>query len=252
MSAEEAAKTSHYETDSLLADYLLFHFGSDEEILPSSVVWPPGMKEALQFPVRTVSHFEDKPVERGLDLGCAVGRSSWEMTKSCKSVIGIDFSPSFIRAAKQLQSHGTLPYLRQEEAHLSSRLEAKAPEPIGSERLSFEQGDAMDLRGDLGSFDRVHGANLICRLTEPLRLLQRLPALVNPGGELVLATPCTWLETYTPSENWPDTDTLSWLAKRLDGDFTLVRTTDEPFLIRETARKFQWTRSLVSIWKRNQ
>ena len=33
-------------------------------------------------------------------------------------------------------------------------------------------------------------------------------------------------------------------------DFELVRKGEEPFLIRETARKFQWTRSMVTVWRR--
>jgi SAM-dependent methyltransferase len=109
----------------------------------------------------------------------------------------------------------------------------------------------MDLPADLGSFDRVHAANLICRLPEPRRLLDRLPALVRPGGELVLATPCTWLEEFTPPENWPGGATFDWLQSMLAPAFSLLQQADEPFLIRETARKFQWTTSLVTVWRRH-
>ncbi len=109
----------------------------------------------------------------------------------------------------------------------------------------------MNLRDDLGSFDRVHAANLLCRLPEPRRLLDRLPDLVKPGGELVLATPCTWLEEFTPRGNWPAGETFAWLAESLAPAFDLVKRTEEPFLIRETARKFQWTTSMLSVWKRH-
>ena len=108
----------------------------------------------------------------------------------------------------------------------------------------------MALPHDIGGFDRVHAANLICRLTDPVLLLERFPELVNPGGELVLATPCTWVEGFTPPENWPPGDTLAWLLEHLGSDFDLVKRTDEPFLIRETARKFQWTRSMLTVWRR--
>ena len=108
----------------------------------------------------------------------------------------------------------------------------------------------MHLPADLGSFDRVHVANLLCRLTDPQLLLARLPDLVKAGGELVLATPCTWLEEYTPPGNWPPAGTFEWLQNSLSPAFGLVRQTDEPFLIRETARKFQWTTSLVTVWRR--
>ena len=239
-----------YESPKLLAEYLLFHYGSAEEILPPGRDWPDGMRQALDFPVRTVGYFSDKPAERGLDLGCAVGRSTVEMAGHCREVLGIDFSRAFIRAAESIRSGTPLAYDRCEEAALTTRLEAALPAGIDISGVTFHQGDAMDLPAGLGVFDRVHAANLLCRLPEPRRLLGRLPSLVKSGGELVLATPCTWLEEYTPLENWPRGTTLDWLGSTLAPDFNLLRTADEPFLIRETARKFQWTRSMVTVWRR--
>ena len=242
---------SIYESQKLLAEYLLFHFGKPDEILIPDRAWPPGMREALDFPIRTSSHFAPDVVERGLDLGCAVGRSTFEMSRTCNEVVGVDFSHAFISAAEALRSGESLAYERHEEASQVTCLEARLPDGIDGLKLRFQQGDAMDLPADLGSFDRVHAANLLCRLPEPERLLARLPLLVKPGGELVLATPCTWLEEFTPSGNWPANGTFEWLQKSLAPAFSLVRRTDEPFLIRETARKFQWTTSLVTVWQRH-
>jgi putative 4-mercaptohistidine N1-methyltranferase len=239
-----------YETDKLLAEYLLFHFGSDDEILPPDRAWPAGMHAALGFPTRTLLHFSPGSVRRGLDLGCAVGRSAFEMTRGCDEVIGIDFSNSFVQAAEALRKGDELPYDRKEEAGVSTRLIAKLPPSVDPAKVRFIQGDAMNLPEHLGSFDRVHAANLLCRLPEPKRLLDRLPDLVNPGGELVLATPCTWLEEFTPSANWPVGGTFEWLKQSLSEGFSLLHQAEEPFLIRETARKFQWTTSMVTVWRR--
>jgi putative 4-mercaptohistidine N1-methyltranferase len=189
-------------------------------------------------------------VKRGLDLGCAVGQSAFEMARSCDEVVGIDFSHAFIRAAEALRKGAALGYERREEAALTTPLQARPPSGVDGGKLRFLQGDAMNLPEDLGSFDRLHAANLLCRLPQPKRLLDRLPALVNPGGELVLATPCTWLEEFTPPENWPVAGTFEWLHESLTPAFALIRRAEEPFLIRETARKFQWTTSLVTVWRR--
>jgi putative 4-mercaptohistidine N1-methyltranferase len=240
-----------YETDKLLGEYLLFHYGSAEETLPPPLTWPAGMCEALDFAIRTPRRFGQDEVARGLDIGCAVGRSAWEMARHCDEVIGIDFSHAFIKAAETIRSKGELAYVRVEEAARCTPLIARRPADIDPSRIVFQQGDAMDLSDSLGRFDRVHAANLICRLPEPQRFLQRLPSLLKPGGELVLATPCTWLEEFTAPQWWPQGETLDWLKDSLSGDFELVSTCDEPFLIRETARKFQWTRSLVSVWRRH-
>jgi SAM-dependent methyltransferase len=173
------------------------------------------------------------------------------MARTCRSVLGIDFSHAFIQAAQTLGNGGSISYQRREEAAVVTTLEARAPAGIDPGKVRFQQGDAMHLPADLGSFDRVHAANLLCRLSEPARLLVRLPDLVNPGGELVLATPCTWLEEFTPPSNWPVAGTLEWLESTLSPAFSLLRQADEPFLIRETARKFQWTTSLVTVWRRH-
>ncbi len=237
-----------YETEKLLAEYLLFHFGNDAEILPEGRDWPYGMREALGFAVRTVGWFSGGAAGRGLDLGCAVGRSAFEMSRDCGEVIGVDYSHAFIRAAEALGKGESVAYQRQDEGFLRTPLQARAPFP--ADNLTFRQGDAMDLPQDLNGFDRVHAANLLCRLREPARLLERFPALVRPGGELVLATPCTWLEDFTPLGNWPQGDTFGWLSEWLSPCFQLVRRGEEPFLIRETARKFQWTSSMVTVWRR--
>lgn len=239
-----------YESDRLLAEYLLFHYGAAGEILLPGRRWPAGMREALDFPVRTVAHFTPGHARRGLDLGCAVGRSTFEMTRFCEEVTGIDFSHAFIRAAEALRHGETVAYQRVDEASLHTPLTARMPCDVFADRARFHQGDAMRLPAEIGAYDRVHAANLLCRLPRPQLLLERLPSLVEPGGELVLATPCTWLEDFTPHENWPPGATFDWLKSFLEPDFQLLRSSEEPFLIRETARKFQWTLSQVSVWRR--
>jgi putative 4-mercaptohistidine N1-methyltranferase len=236
-----------YETRRLLDEYLLFHYGAPHEVLP----WEQGPSSALGFAVRTVTELVDFSMQpaSALDLGCAVGRSSFELSKHCQTVLGIDYSHNFIEAAKKLIA-SELPYQRLDEASTLTQLIAKAPSASRSDRLQFEQGDAMKLRADLGSFDLVHAANLLCRLTEPQLLLQRLPDLVRPDGQLVLTTPCTWLEDFTPLGNWPQGSTRDWLKAGLSDHFDLVYEKDLPFLIREHARKYQWSVALGTRWVR--
>ncbi|MEM0969105.1 MAG: putative 4-mercaptohistidine N1-methyltransferase [Verrucomicrobiota bacterium] len=239
-----------YETRKLVDEYLLFHYGEGQDVLP----WEKGPKEALDFAVRSVEEtveWDEVPKEaRALDVGCAVGRSSFELARHCEEVIGIDFSAAFVDAAKENAQKGLATFQVLEEGHVSRTREAKLPKGISPERVQFEVGDAMDLRPELGAFDVVHGANLVCRLKYPRLFLDRLEQLVKPGGQLALTTPCTWLEEFTPRENWPEEDTLSFLREHLEPKFVLLKLVDLPFLIRETARKYQWTVALGSVWRR--
>ena len=47
---------------------------------------------------------------RALDIGCAVGRSSFEMTRLFKEVVGIDYSHSFIAACDTMKGQGQMAY----------------------------------------------------------------------------------------------------------------------------------------------
>ncbi len=234
-----------YESQKLLDEYLLFHYAAPEEIAAPLTI----PEDALRFPARTASLV---PGEGGevLDLGCAVGRSAFELTKRFDRVVGVDFSAAFVSAAEEIRSTGRKEYPRLDEGHRRTSLVATPPAGSRPDRICFETGDAMELRADLGVFDGVHAANLICRLAEPARLLHRLPDLVRPGGHLVITTPCTWLGEFTPPANWPDGSTLDWLRDRLDAAFSLQSSADLPFLIRETARKFQFTMAQASVWQR--
>lgn len=247
-----------YESNRAVAEYLLFHYGSAAEVLPYEF----GPRGALEFPARCVSECLD-PARlptgaRALDLGCAVGRASFELARHCREVIGIDFSQRFVASATQLASAGQLEFEHVEEGCRLRHATARVPAGIDRARVTFERGDAMDPRDHLGQFDVLLLANLVDRLPQPARCLERLSGLVNPGGQLIITTPGTWLEEFTPREHWlggferegrPVT-TLDGLQAMLAKDFELTATKDLPFLIREHARKFQWSVAQASLWRR--
>jgi len=237
-----------YESQQSLDQYLLFHYGSPEEILP----YPCGPVAALDFPRRSVAENIDCTVSRGraLDLGCAVGRASFELSRFCGEVVGIDFSGQFIAAAERLRQGEELFYRRLEEGAIATELIARMPGDANPERIRFEVGDALDLEENIKGFEVVHAANLLCRLAEPEKFFMRLPSLVASGGLLILTTPCTWLGEFTRPENWPDESTHEWLAGWLAGDFNQLTLKDMPFLIREHARKYQWGMAQASVWQR--
>lgn len=245
---------SYYENQQILQEYLLFHYGDDEANMP----WPDGPKQGLSFPRRCVEKGLDPsllpPSARALDLGCAVGRSTFELARHCDKVVGIDFSHAFILTARTLCREQSLPFEYVECGSIMRSTHAKVPD-VDCSRVSFEVGDAQNLRPDLGTFDVVFAANLLCRLPRPQLLLNRLPTLVNPGGQLILVTPNTWLESFTAADFWiggqPSTGTtLEVLDERLGTHFKRTNRLDLPFSIREHARKFQWSVAEMTVWIR--
>lgn len=116
----------------------------------------------------------------------------------------------------------------------------------------------MNLRDDLGEFDIVHMANLIDRLAEPAKCLEQLPRLVTAGGQLIIASPYSWLEEFTPKANWiggivrdnQPLTTLEGLRQTLQPAFELAHCIDLPFLLRLHARRFEWTVAQLTSWRR--
>ena len=102
--------------------YLLFHFGSEEEQRDaeiSALVGHPQVQQFVPATVALVKQFASKR-ERVLDLGCAVGGASFELSRSFQDVIGLDYSQSFIDAANALKRDGHLDYVRHDSGRFST------------------------------------------------------------------------------------------------------------------------------------
>ena len=98
--------------------------------------------------------------------------------------------------------------------------------------------------------------NLIDRLYEPAAFLREIVSRMVPGGLLVITSPYTWLEDYTPVDRWlggrPDGGkTLDGMRQVLADSCDLVGCEDIPFVIRETARKHQHTVAEASFWRKH-
>lgn len=188
---------------------------------------------------------------RALDLGCAVGRGTFELARRTPEVVGIDASKSFIRAARKMQRSGKYPYRLLIEGLILQPKVAKVPAGIDRQRAHFASGDALRLSPKLGTFDLVMAANLIDRLTHPARFLTKvLPKLVRPGGVVLLTSPYTWSTEFTPRHRWLR-DSFFQIGKLLRPHFRLLHRQDLPFLLREHRRKFQLTFSDATLWQRH-
>jgi len=243
---------SFYESDEAVAQYLLFHYGTPEQICPLL----PDFRAACGFPARCVSeslqHIDLRRRERALDLGCAVGRSSLELGRHFEEVIGVDFSARFIAEAERISRERSVKVSVPREGAGSDEMRLELPDHLGAENVRFEQGDACALALDIGPFDLVLMANLIDRLPDPARCLARMSELICSGGWLVITSPYTWLEEYTPRDKWlgGGDATLHALADHLAPHFTSEKVFNLPFLIREHRRKYQWSIAEVSLWQR--
>ena len=142
---------------------------------------------------------------QALDLGCAVGRSSFELARYFEQVVGLDFSARFIASAVELQQAGIKRYVIKDEGELVSYKELNLSElelEETAQRCQFMQADACNLNQKYTGYDLIFAGNLIDRLYAPKTFLSMIHERMNQGGLLILASPYTWLEEYTERQEW--------------------------------------------------
>ncbi len=247
-------KSDVYETDELLAQYCEFHWGAAFYGVPNF---------AAACARICIEVMGDRPRGRALDLGCAVGRSTFELAREFEHVTGLDFSARFVRIGNEMREKGYIQFVLPEEGELVSYHERRLDEfgLAGTrKRVEFFQSDACNLKPIYEDFDLVFAGNLIDRLYSPRKFLEMIHERIRPGGLLVIASPYTWLAEYTEKDEWlggfkrdgENVTTLDGLTQVLAPQFRMIREPrDVPFVIRETKRKFQHSMSELTVWERH-
>jgi len=249
---EETVATNIYNTDTIISQYC--HFGWGENALGVENYPAVCGRVALEY-------MKEKPKRKAFDIGCAIGRSTFELARGFDEVIGVDFSARFIQEAQALKDNGVLRYTMPTEGELENFYEVNLSDfDLEEERqkVSFWQADACNLKPIYKDFDLIFGGNLIDRLYDPKKFLDSLASRINEGGMLILTSPYTWQEESTPKEKWiggykrdgENVTTLDGLKEILGKDFELIDTKDVPFVIQETARKHQYTIAHMTIWQK--
>lgn len=260
---EKTEQDNLYETKELLNAYLLLHYGNEHDTFSI----PTSIQHTLSFPQRTARLLCEMVrryhvnTERALDLGCAVGGAAFELARVFKQVLGIDLSESFIQCANSLKHEKLIPYTRKEEGDITTSLSASVDPALDKNRVMFQVGDACSLPSDIGEFDVVLMANLLCRLPSPRSCLMRMGGalgLVKVGGLLLNTSPYSWLKSYTSQAAWLGGKTINGnevyshtvLKTLLSEHFELLHEEEMPFVVREHARKFEYVISHVTVWRR--
>lgn len=242
-----------YETDELLGQYMAFHYGDSHFGVGNYPARCAGVCQELMA---------GRDKRSALDLGCAVGRTTFEVARVFEQVTGVDLSRRFIETADELRLTGEREYFQPDEGELGTICRvslAEAGLANAAERVRFEVADACNLGAEHRDYDLIFAGNLIDRLQDPRSFLSSIHQHLAENGILVISSPYTLLETYTPRTAWlggfqrngePFT-VLDGMKEILGERFELIREPmDVPFVIRETRRKFQHSLAELTAWQR--
>ena len=263
-------ESAPYESIDMLDMYIAFHFGQHPSIVHQTMQQSVP-QAALQFPQRCsnlllrlmneYSSIEVKTKARALDLGCAVGGSTLELSKNFKFTRGVDSSASFIASAKLIRDlKEDLVIKIKVQGSIYRNVSIKLDQSMSPANVEYSIGDACNLEGTAslgGPFDAVLIANLLCRLPDPKRLLERLPDLLNKDGIVLIVSPYSWQEKYTPPGKWLqvsddqiDMEKCIIEVMQILG-FRHLMSQDMPAIIREHERLYQYIISEAIAFQRN-
>ncbi len=197
----EADLGNRYESSPVLSSYLWSHYGDllkDVEAFDTYVQWAGLIRENPGFCV---------------DIGSAVGRFVFEMSRKSRFVVGIDNSVSFIRAARELMVSRVKAIPLTQEGSLVKELKLTLPADWDMENIEFIVGDAMALPFRAGLFSALSSLNLIDKVPVPMKHFTEMNRVARETDvQFLFSDPFSWSEDVAEQENW--------LGGKINGDFS--------------------------------
>jgi len=188
---EEKRPGNRYETGPLLSSYLWSHYSdilNEDESHDAYVHWTGLM---------------DKIPGLCLDIGCAVGRFAFEMSRKSEFVIGIDNSISFVRAARDLMINRHRNILFIEEGNITREKTLVLPEEWDLANMEFIVADALALPFCSGAFSALSSLNIIDKVPVPMKHLTEMNRTAKVKGvQFLFSDPFSWSKDAAAEEEW--------------------------------------------------
>jgi len=134
-----------------------------------------------------------------LDLGCAAGRFTHELSDMSDLSVGIDTNFSLLSFAAALHRHGHADWARRIRGRWFRKSVITA---LPRNNICFLVADALDPPFAAATFDIVVGLNLLDSIRLPLMLLGQMDALLHDAGTLMLSAPYEWRPDISEISEW--------------------------------------------------
>jgi SAM-dependent methyltransferase len=180
-----------YNAPEVLSAYLWSHFGdllNENHATDAYRVWS--------------SHLPSSGGD-ALDVGCAVGRLSFELGQKHDHVIGLDTSISFIRKAREILNRKQLAFNLITEGFLTEPRNYCFDESWNFETVDFIVADALALPFRPQTFATVTAINLIDKVPHPLKHLEEVNRVLRwQASAFLFSDPFSWDPGVAPPERW--------------------------------------------------
>jgi len=244
----------YYEQEQTLHEYLAFHYPDGDFLEP--LLGPATPPPERRFPLVLRDLWARRPDGLALDVGCACGRMTFELARDHRFAVGLDLARALVRGAAAVRATGRARYRTVREGAILDEHDVAVET---ARNTAFLVGSALDLPFRDAHFDTVLALNLIDRVPDPARALDELARVVRPGGQLLLTSPFTWLERFTPRDRWlggfprngEPVRGIESVRARLAKEFSIVGERRLPFFIPHHARSGQLGVTCLMHFRRN-
>lgn len=250
-----------YDRPREISRYLLMHYGSREDTFDRPdhpLAGAYGYAQRLSEALRLAAAGTGTDVRTALDVGCNVGGVTHQLaTWVADLVVGLDISPRAVEVARELTAAGTAIF-HVSDGPATRPVRVSVPERRCAE-VSFEVGDGAALPSRRGGYDAVLVSNVLDRVADPADCLTQFRdsgRVLREGGLLMIACPWSWYPEYSDPAMWlgaddPEKSSEAALKALLGDDFALVAETNEPGVLRQNPREYDYFEAHVSIWRKH-
>ncbi len=192
--------TLYNSTRQYLSTYTWDNYGDmSPDIVADTAIKPGAVKRCLDTGLELLNEATRNPV---IDIGCAVGRSSFELAESGDQlVLGIDTNFSMLRLAQGVLADNRVRYPRRRTGIVYDRQEFGVKFDH-SGQVDFWACDGLALPFSDNSFGLAVGLHVLDSVNSPRDLLESIDRVLQPGGSTIIATPYDWSAVVTPIEAW--------------------------------------------------
>jgi SAM-dependent methyltransferase/uncharacterized protein YbaR (Trm112 family) len=184
-------ETKGYGSFSMLSSYLWSHY--------SEFFNGPDATDAYQKWADAFRHYEGW----ALDIGCSVGRLTFELTKTHDRVVGIDTSLAFISAARQLSFEKHLEFEMIMEGRITETKSAPLPSEFDFAKTEFMVADATALPFRRNHFATTSSVNILEKVSKPgLHLAEANRVMQKEKAQFLFSDPFSWDESISSPDRW--------------------------------------------------
>lgn len=245
--------------------------GYNSRIMRSAYLWSH-FCDFLEDPeatdaYRTWASFFPESSGAALDIGCSVGRLSFELTRTHSRVVGIDTSVSFIETARELMRRKTLEFDLIIEGMITEKRSCALDPAFNFDRVEFIVADALALPFRRHSFAGVTSINILEKVAAPLKHLSDVNRVLREkNATFVFSDPFSWDESVSAPDLWLSGGTngngrlrgMESIKRYLEGKdrifdppLTVMESGHLPWKIRKTENLWEHIRSQFIVGARS-